>query len=202
MLVPFLLLLFSLAGIAAALSIPHLSDLLLIAGPAALASLYLLLRALITGGGPGKVRANYIVIDGSNVMHWADSTPKIETVREVVNHLIQLGFAPGVVFDANAGYLVAGTYLHHQDFARMLGLPTDQVLVVHKGEPADIAILQAAAGMSARVVTNDRYRDWADQHPEVLEPGHLVRGGYRKGRLWLDLDEAPQANAAPHPATR
>ena len=35
-------------------------------------------------------------------------------------------------------------------------------------------------------VTNDRFRDWADVHPEVREPGHLIRGGYRDGVLWLD----------------
>jgi hypothetical protein len=48
--------------------------------------------------------------------------------------------------------------------------------------------LAAAADLGARVVTNDRYRDWVEQHPEVTEPGHLIRGGYKAGKLWLDLE--------------
>ena len=46
----------------------------------------------------------------------------------------------------------------------------------------------AARDLGARIVSNDRYRDWAADHPEVATPGHLVRGGYREGALWLDLD--------------
>ena len=37
-------------------------------------------------------------------------------------------------------------------------------------------------------MTNDRYRDWAEAHPELSAPGYLIRGGYRAGKLWLDLD--------------
>jgi len=38
-------------------------------------------------------------------------------------------------------------------------------------------------------VTNDRYRDWAEAHPEIKEPGHLIKGGYRDGKVWLDLGD-------------
>ncbi len=44
--------------------------------------------------------------------------------------------------------------------------------------------------MGAIVITNDRFRDWAYTFPEVRRKGHLVRGGYRAGALWLDLPEA------------
>ncbi|SDZ60416.1 hypothetical protein SAMN05444004_13012 [Jannaschia faecimaris] len=47
-----------------------------------------------------------------------------------------------------------------------------------------------ARDMGAIVVTDDRYRDWADDFPEVRRKGHLVRGGYRDGKLWLNLPEA------------
>ena len=50
-------------------------------------------------------------------------------------------------------------------------------------------ILAAARDLGAKIVTNDRFRDWADQHPEVHRPGHLIRGGYASGRIWLDLQE-------------
>ncbi len=78
----------------------------------------------------------------------------------------------------------------------MIGLPGDQVVVVPKGTVADLTVLAAARDLGARVVTNDRYRDWAEQHPEVREPGHLVRGGYRDGQLWLNLD-MPERRTAP-----
>ena len=42
--------------------------------------------------------------------------------------------------------------------------------------------------MGARIVSNDRFRDWEDRHPEVRDPGRLIPGGYRDGVLWLALD--------------
>ena len=135
-----------------------------------------------------RVTTNRVVVDGSNVMYWKDNTPRIETVREVLDHLSASGFTPGIMFDANAGYLLTGKYEHDGAFEKLLGLPRDHVMVVNKGVPADISILTAARDLGARIVSNDRYRDWADTYPEVHDPGHLIRGGYRNGVLWLDLD--------------
>ncbi len=33
---------------------------------------------------------------------------------------------------------------------------------------------------------NAKRPDRADRHPEAHSPGHLIRGGYRGGKLWLD----------------
>lgn len=197
MLVPLLLFLLSLAGLAAALFAPGLSDLMLVAGPMLLASLWLVIRARRAA----RADRPHIVVDGSNVLYWRDNTPRIETVREVVHHLTTLGFAPGVVFDANAGYLVAGKYQHDHALGRQVGLPPDRVMVVPKGAPADPTIIKVASDLGARVVTNDRYRDWADLHPQVLQPGFLVRGGYQDGQLWIDLDSpaAPVKVQTPRP---
>ncbi|HBT00918.1 MAG TPA: hypothetical protein DEB47_13885, partial [Citreicella sp.] len=101
------------------------------------------------------------------------------------------GYAPGVVFDANVGYKLSDRYLDGFALAKLLGLRRDRVTVVARGTPADGVILAAARDHKARVVTNDRYRDWTDQHPEVAENGYLVRGGYRAGRLWLNLPDDP-----------
>jgi len=187
--VPFLLLLLSLAGVGIALLVPGLSDLLLLAGPMAIASLILLWKARRSGrDADRKAAARWVVIDGSNVMHWADGTPRLEPLRDVIAELERRGFTPGVVFDANAGHLLQGRYQHDRALGRSLGLPTDRIMVVDKGMPADPMILTAARDMGGRVVTNDRYRDWAAQFPEVQERGFLIRGGYRAGQLWLDLD--------------
>ena len=185
MLVPFGLFLLSLLGIAAS-RLPGLSNLLLIAAPAALAALILALRAWIRVRRQAPPR--WIVIDGSNVMHWADGKPQLGTLRAVVDHLTALGFAPGVVFDANAGYKIAGGYRHDGALGKMLNLPADRVMVVPKGTQADPVLLAAARDLGARIVSNDRFRDWAEAHPEIAEPGRLIRGGFRDGKLWLDLD--------------
>lgn len=188
MIAPAVLFFTSLAGVVAALALPGWSDFLMIAGPAALASLYLLLRALSQR--PGTT-PNWVILDASNVMHWRGETPNLDTVREVLAQVASLGMTPGVVFDANAGYLLFGRHHNDRAFSQRLGLPLDRVLVVPRGTPADPFILTAARDLGARIVTNDRYRDWAAEYPDVATPGYLIKGGYRQGRLWLDLAPAP-----------
>ena len=46
--------------------------------------------------------------------------------------------------------------------------------------------------MKARVITNDRFRDWVGDFPEVAQARYLVPGGYRDGRLWLGLGGEPE----------
>lgn len=142
-------------------------------------------RARPSGPGYRAKPKNWIVVDGSNVMHWQDNTPQLASLLQVVKDLKGRGYSPGVVFDANAGWKLFGKYLNERDLGRMLGLPTDQVLVVPKGTQADPYILDTARTFKARIVTNDRYRDWAEAHPEVDEPGHLIRGEMQDGKLWL-----------------
>ncbi|PKQ13493.1 MAG: hypothetical protein CVT70_03500 [Alphaproteobacteria bacterium HGW-Alphaproteobacteria-1] len=183
MVVPLLILLVSLAGVAVALVMPAYADLILLAAPCAVAALILWLRAVFSRKTPAP---NWILIDGSNVMHWKDNIPKIETLREVITHLRDRNQMPAVIFDANAGYLLAGRYQDDHMIARHLGLPEDRVLVVPKGTIADTYLLTVARDFDAPIVTNDRYRDWADDYPEIAEPGRLIRGGYRNGTLWLE----------------
>ena len=131
-----------------------------------------------------------IILDGSNVLHWKDETPRIQTLIEVLDRLQTKGYTPVVIFDANAGYLVSDRYMHHHHFAKALGLSESQVMVVPKGEPADPTILKAARSMKARVVSNDRFRDWAGEYGEVRRKGFLVKGGYRGGRLEMSVPKA------------
>lgn len=134
---------------------------------------------------PRLVEEDWVLIDGSNVMHWQDNTPRLETVRTVVDQVRDLGYVPGVVFDANAGWKLAGRYLHDEDFARLLGIETRQVLVVAKGTQADPFLLQTAREFGARIVTNDRFRDWSEAHPEVQTPGFLIHGAAVEGAIRL-----------------
>ena len=133
-----------------------------------------------------KAPPRSIVVDGSNIMHWKGETPQLATLREVVKTLAAQGYQPGVVFDANAGYKLMGRYMDDRPLARALGLPADRVLVVPKGEAADPVILTVARELGASVLSNDRFRDWAGDFPEVAQPGYVRRGGYRGGVLWMD----------------
>jgi hypothetical protein len=178
------------AAFGSALLLLGLSDIVLVAGPAWLASLLILARAWRAGRAGA---APVVIVDGSNVMYWDGGTPTLAAVGEVVALLTRSGYRPGVVFDANAGHLLEGRYRHDGAFARKLGLPRDRVMVVDRGTPADTVILAAARDLDARVVSNDRYRDWAQRHPEIGRPGFLIRGGFSEGRIWLDL--APEDDA-------
>ncbi len=181
---PFLLLLASLCGLVVAQFYPTEMDwLFLLSLLCVFASTILLIRAWFDWR-----RANtWIIVDGSNVMHWKDGAPDLATLRQVLASLKQAGFKPGVVFDANVGYKVEGEYMNDRTLSRALGLRAKRVMVAPKGTPADPLILQAARDSKARIVTNDRFRDWEDEFPDVLKTDRLVKGGFRKDELWFSL---------------
>lgn len=138
-----------------------------------------------------------VILDGSNIMHWDGGTPRLKTVEQVLKVLIARGYTPGVVFDANAGHLLFGRYLHDRALSRHLGLPEKHVMVVPKGTPADPFILEAARDMQAVIVSNDRFRDWAEQYPEIRRKGHLIRGSCTSGHVKLHLPRPKRPVQAP-----
>jgi hypothetical protein len=143
---------------------------------------------------PKRSRAKkpVIIIDGSNVMYWDAGTPNIATVRKVVIALRAYGYDVGVMFDANAGHLLVGKYQHDRAMAEALGLREAAIMVVPKGTPADPYILKAARDMNAQIVTNDKFRDWASDYPEVRRDGHLIKGRCHNGALELKLGPPPK----------
>lgn len=134
-----------------------------------------------------------ILIDGSNVMYWKNETPDLEVVRNLVAALEENGHPAGVVFDANVGYKIGDRYMNDAALADLLGVSVEQVLVSPKGTPADRFLLQASRDMDAPIVSNDRFRDWADEFPEITSPARLIRGGFRDGNLSLYADQ-PEAS--------
>lgn len=186
-----LLSLISLIGFGVSLLVPEWADLLSVAGLSAIACCLLLVWR-----GRGKSRKKkWVILDGSNVLYWKNGQPDISTVKEVLGHVRGLGYTPGVVFDANAGYLISKSYKGDRDFSHILDLPRSRILVVPKGQPADPTILKVAQETGAVIVTNDRFRDWVTIHPEVREEGYLAGGGYASGQLWVNLDAARPAAA-------
>ncbi|MBL4628187.1 MAG: hypothetical protein JKY00_09145 [Roseicyclus sp.] len=193
--VPLILLLLSLscAGGSFAIDSSTLSLPLAVSLLAAIAAVLLVAKALVRRrksatrtSRRSRNAGPHVIIDGSNVMHWNGGAPRLATLRDVITLLRKQGYQPGIIFDANAGYKLDDCYLDDRHFAKLLNLPDNRVLVVGKGEPADPTILAAARDMKAKVITNDRFRDWAADFPEVATTGHLVRGAYRQGKLCLD----------------
>lgn len=182
MVVPFILSVLSLLGVGLSVWVygPILSDPLLISSVSAVGALILLLfkgrRAL----------RRYIVIDGSNVLHWKNDRPSVATLRAVLVELIDHGYVPVVWFDANVGYKIFDRYLGPRYLAKVFGIPARRIFVAPKGTPADPLLLECATKLSAKVVTNDQFRDWAESHPQMKEPGFLVAGNIRGQKVVLD----------------
>lgn len=160
--------------------------------PAALFTpLFLWLTWRGLGRKPGKNRLGkrqQIIVDGSNVMYWKDGEPRLDSVAEVLAKLSKMGFDPGVIFDANVGYLLTGNHKNDEAMSKLLRVSKESVLVAPKGTTADTMILQAARDLGARIVTNDRFRDWYEAYPEVSKPGYLIQGRYQQGDIKLLTD--------------
>ena len=56
----------------------------------------------------GRQAARLAIIDGSNLLYWKGEALSLEPVIDAIEALETAGYRPCVVFDANAGYLVAG----------------------------------------------------------------------------------------------
>jgi hypothetical protein len=134
-------------------------------------------------------KRRWIVVDGSNVLHWKDETPMLSTVANVVEVLQSQGFTPVIWFDANVGYKVSDRYMGPRPLSRAIGVPQRQVFVAPKGIPADPLLLEGAERLRARVVTNDRFRDWAETYPKVEDAGFLIAGRVQGGEIGLRLGE-------------
>jgi hypothetical protein len=130
------------------------------------------------------------VLDGSNVMYWGSGKPDLAMVAAVMRLAATRGYDVGVIFDANAGHLVADRYLNEAEFARVLGVRADAVFVAPKGRQADPYLLEHARKSGAILISNDRFRDRIAEYPELAVPGRRVPGGVSEGRVWVNLPDA------------
>ena len=138
------------------------------------------------GPRPGKP----ILVDGSNVLHWANNNPDLRALRRVITLLQQSGYRPEVVFDANVGWLVFDRWSGPEMLAPHIGLEPRDITVVAKGKIADLELLDRAKRRKLRIVTNDRYRDWVLKYPMLRREDVLVRGRVGLTGAELDLDPA------------
>lgn len=124
----------------------------------------------------------FIVVDGSNIMHW-DGDPSERVVNRVLVALQKKGFVPLIFFDANVGYKLWDRYANADYVAPRIGVKPHRVHIVPKGVTADEMLLDYASQTGLRVVTNDRFLDWRQKFPKVADKGFLVKGTVREGTV-------------------
>jgi hypothetical protein len=117
-----------------------------------------------------------IVIDGANVAYEEKSAggkPKLSNLLKVRRELEERGFEAVILVDASLKYDI-------DDQSQLETLiQSQQVRQVPAGTDADFFIIQLAGQLDARVVTNDRYKDYVEQYPWISErrlPYMIVKG--------------------------
>jgi hypothetical protein len=186
MVVPALLLILSVLGLLVGWQEPSAAGNLMfpLSFLASIAALVLLLRAALSR--PPRKAAPWVVIDGSNVMHWRNETPSLQPLLKVVGAVEKAGYRPVIWFDANVGYKLSDHYMGEAELSQALSLGRSQIRMAPRGTPADVLLLRHAAELGTGVVSNDRFRDWAADFPSVTEAGVLVRGRWVDGDVRLD----------------
>jgi hypothetical protein len=127
-----------------------------------------------------EITPRSVVVDGSNVMFWADNTPTAGAVQKVLSTLREAGKEPILCFDANIGYKLANQHLDRGELALLFGIPQSQVVICPSRTDGDAMIMRIATENRLPVVSNDRYRDYPDLVKNVrLMPGSIVKGEAR-----------------------
>jgi hypothetical protein len=132
-----------------------------------------------------------VVLDGSNIYHFGhDNGLDAQPLGEVAHLLRSQGYRIVCFFDANIFF----TLDEHGAFGRgqrhslamledIFGLEKDEIYVVPSGVQADRYILECLKYMPISfAVTNDRFRDYADQYSTVMgdalwRKGVVISGG-------------------------
>jgi Zc3h12a-like Ribonuclease NYN domain len=117
-----------------------------------------------------------VVIDGANVAYEersAGGKPKLSNLLRVRGELEGRGFEAVILVDASLKYDI-----DDQEQLEKL-IQSQQVRQVPAGTDADYFIIQFAHELDALIVTNDRYKDYAEQYPWIPErrlPYMIVKG--------------------------
>lgn len=125
------------------------------------------------------------VFDGSNIYHFGhDNGLDAQPLGEIAHRLRTQGYRIVCFFDANIFHRLG----EHGAFPRgerhswamledIFGLNGDEIYVVPSGVQADRYILECLENMPISfAVTNDRFRDYADQYPDVMKDNLWRKG--------------------------
>ena len=119
---------------------------------------------------------NMVVIDGANVAYEersAGGKPKLSNLLKVRSELEERGQEAVIIVDASLKYDIDDS----EQLEKLI--QSQQVRQVPAGTDADYFIIQFAHELDALIVTNDRYRDYAQQYPWIPDrrlPYMIVKG--------------------------
>jgi hypothetical protein len=128
-----------------------------------------------------------IAVDGSNALFGdgAATKPKLVNLKLVVRELKKAGWKPVVFVDASRKYDV------DKPSKLRVMIKVGRVREVQARTPADYWILKYATEHRCRVLSNDRFADWAERFPIVNERDRFVRFRMHDGTVdfWSDADK-------------
>lgn len=126
------------------------------------------------------------LLDGSNILHWGRSVHGISlrAVRAIVNELKRRGEAYQVYFDASAKHCLKANAAELKQYEKLLTDDPDHFHQVPMGTCADdFLLLIASQDDSAKIMTQDRFKDYADRYPQVIHSDRLLLGMVVQGQI-------------------
>lgn len=125
------------------------------------------------------------VLDGSNIYHLGhDNGLDAQPLGEIAHDLRAQGYRIVCFFDANIFYTLGehGAFRSGKRHSlvmleRIFGLKENEIYIVPSGVQADKYILECLKNMPiCFAVTNDRFRDYANQYPTVMKDNLWRKG--------------------------
>jgi hypothetical protein len=113
---------------------------------------------------PDSSETQRVLVDASNVAHATEGgAARLQNIRLVQERLREEGFEPLVVADAALRHQIDDKHAYEAM------IENGQVHQAPAGTDADYFILSFARELGARILSNDRYRDRAEEFAEERE---------------------------------
>jgi hypothetical protein len=113
---------------------------------------------------PDSSETQRVLVDASNVAHATEGgEARLQNIRLVQDRLREEGFEPLVVADAALRHQIDDKHAYETM------IENGQVHQAPAGTDADYFILSFARELGARILSNDRYRDRAEEFAEERE---------------------------------
>lgn len=126
-----------------------------------------------------------ILIDGNNVMRATQGEYHPSYLSIIVRELSLRGCEWQIIADANIGYLIDknATGQEKSEFANLREMAGPRFVMVPGGSRADEFLLLLANTDNASIITNDRYRNYAELYPWVRDASRLLKYMVVAGRI-------------------
>jgi hypothetical protein len=128
-----------------------------------------------------QTKAPHYVIDGLNVCKYRASSTSLSILLTLVMELIRRRHSFICLFDAVTPYRLSD-HEREQYVALLQALP-DYFVEITGGIEADEFVLLQAASTNGIVISNDRFRKYAERYPWVQQKERLIKGSIIRDML-------------------